>query len=73
MYTFTDRASRIVSTGVNVFTDQEFTMKVIGEIDIGIAFSTPPVIGTASAGVLSPLSVVAVAQDRNKRIIMDTQ
>ena len=35
-YTFTIRATRVVRTGITVFTDQEFTMKVIGEIDIGV-------------------------------------
>ena len=43
-YTFTIRATRVVRTGITVFTDQEFTMKVIGEIDIGVAFSTPKIV-----------------------------
>ena len=50
----------------SVFTDQTFTMKVIGEIDIGIAFSTPTVIGTLSADVPSTLSIVAVAENTNR-------
>ena len=45
-----------------MFTDQAFTMKVIGEIDIGIAFSTPTVIGTLKADVPSLLSIQAVAE-----------
>jgi len=65
-YTFTVRANRVVSTGVNVFTDQQFTMKVIGEIDIGIAFTTPTVIGTLKADVPSILSVEAVAEETNR-------
>jgi hypothetical protein len=65
-YTFTVRANRVISTGVNVFTDQQFTMKVIGEIDIGIAFTTPTVIGTLKAGVPSILSVEAVAEETNR-------
>ena len=65
-YTFTVRANRVVSTGIHVFTDQTFTMKVIGEIDIGIAFSTPTVIGTLSADVPSTLSIVAVAENTNR-------
>jgi hypothetical protein len=65
-YTFTVRANRVVSTGVNVFTDQQFTMKVIGELDIGIAFTTPTVIGTLTAGIPSLLSVEAVAEDTNR-------
>ena len=65
-YTFTVRANRVVSTGVNVFTDQQFTMKVIGELDIGIAFTTPTVIGTLTSGIPSLLSVEAVAEDTNR-------
>jgi hypothetical protein len=62
-YTFTIRANRVVSTGVNVFTDQTFTMKVIGELDIGIAFTTPTIIGTLKANVPSLLNVEAVTDE----------
>ncbi len=65
-YNFTIRANRVVSTGVNVFTDQAFTMKVIGDIDIGIEFTTPTVIGTLKANVPSLLSVEAVAEETNR-------
>jgi hypothetical protein len=65
-YNFTVRANRVVTTGVNVFTDQSFTMKVIGEIDIGIAFTTPAVIGTLKADVPSLLSVEAVTEEDNR-------
>jgi len=65
-YTFTVRANRVIATGLNVFTDQEFTMKVIGELDIGIAFTTPTVIGTLTADIPSLLSVEAVAEDTNR-------
>jgi len=65
-YTFTVRANRVVATGINVFTDQEFTMKVIGEIDIGIAFTTPTLVGTLKADVPSLLSIEAVAEDTNR-------
>ena len=65
-YNFTVRANRVVVTGLNVFTDQAFTMKVIGEIDIGIAFTTPTVIGTLTAGVPSILSLEAVAESNNR-------
>ena len=61
-HNFTVRANRVISTGVNVFTDQAFTMKVIGEIDIGIAFTTPSTIGTLKADVPSLLSIEAVAE-----------
>ena len=65
-YTFTVRANRVVATGVNVFTDQQFTMKVIGEIDIGIAFTTPDVIGTLKADIPSILSIEAVAEETDR-------
>ena len=65
-YTFTVRANRVVTTGINVFTDQAFTMKVIGEIDIGIAFTTPTVIGTLKADVPSLLSIEAVTEEPNR-------
>ena len=65
-YTFTIRATRTVRDGITVFTDQEFTMKVIGQIDIGIAFSTPTVIGTLTADIPSTLSIVAVAENTDR-------
>ena len=65
-YTFTIRANRVVSTGINVFTDQIFTMKVVGEIDIGIAFTTPAIIGTLTADIPSILSISAVAEETNR-------
>jgi hypothetical protein len=65
-YTFTVRANRTITTGLNVFTDQTFTMKVIGEIDIGIAFTTPTVIGTLKADIPSMLSIEAVAEESDR-------
>jgi hypothetical protein len=65
-YNFTVRANRVVSPGVNVFTDQDFTMKVIGEIGIGIAFTTPTLIGTLKAGIPSLLSIEAVAEETDR-------
>jgi len=65
-YNFTVRANRVISTGINVFTDQAFTMKVIGELDIGIAFTTPTVIGTLKADIPSLLSLEAVAEATNR-------
>ena len=65
-YNFTIRANRTVTTGVNVFTDQAFTMKVIGALDIGIAFTTPTVIGTLKADVPSLLSIEAVTDETNR-------
>src|SRR6056300_482932 len=65
-YTFTVRANRVVTTGVNVFTDQAFTMNVRGELDIGIAFTTPTVVGTLKADIPSLLSIEAVAEETNR-------
>jgi hypothetical protein len=65
-YNFTVRANRTVSPGVYVYTDQAFTMKVIGEIDIGIAFTTPTVIGTLTADIPSTLAIVAVAEQTDR-------
>ena len=67
-HNFTVRANRVVSTGVNVFTDQAFTMKVIGEIDIGIAFTTPATVGTLTADIPSLLSIEAVAEGSNREL-----
>jgi len=65
-YTFTVRANRSVSTGVNVFTDQVFTMKVIGELDIGIAFTTPTEVGTLKADIPSLLHIEAVTDEPDR-------
>ena len=65
-FNFTVRANRVVSTGVNVFTDQAFTMKVIGEIGIGIAFTTPTVVGTLTADIPSLLTIEAVAEETDR-------
>jgi len=65
-YTFTIRANRVISPGVNVYQDQTFTMKVIGEIDIGIAFTTPTNVGTLYEGIPSLLSVEAVNDTPNR-------
>ena len=65
-YNFTVRANRVISSEMNVFTDQAFTMKVIGEIDIGIAFTSPTVIGTLTADIPSTLNIEAVAEADNR-------
>jgi hypothetical protein len=65
-YSFTVRANRVITPGVNVFQDQTFTMKVIGEIDIGIAFTTPTLIGTLSAGIPSLLALEAVTDSPDR-------
>ena len=65
-YTFTVRANRTVATGLNTFSERTFTMKVIGEIDIGISFTTPDTIGTLTAGIPSILSIQAVTEEANR-------
>jgi hypothetical protein len=65
-YTFTVRANRVVATGLNTFSERTFTMKVIGEINIGIDFTTPTIIGTLTADIPSLLSVEAVSEETNR-------
>ena len=65
-HTFTVRANRVVATGLNTFSERTFTMKVIGEINIGIAFTTPAIIGTLTADIPSTLSIVAVTEETNR-------
>ena len=65
-YTFQIRAKRVIRTGVQVSTDKEFTMKVIGDIDIGIEFVTPPTVGTIKAGIPSLLYVKAEAENTDR-------
>jgi len=70
-YQFTIRANRVVATGTNVYTDQIFIMKVVGEIDIGITFTTPSNIGTLTADIPSILSVRAIS-DKTDRVLSYT-
>ena len=65
-YTFTIRARRVVATGVNVYTDKQFTMKVIGDIGIGIAFTTDANLDNITAGVPTLLSIEAVADNTDR-------
>jgi len=65
-YSFTIRANRTLSPGIVVYADQTFTMKVIGEIDIGISFTTPSFLGTLTADIPSTLSIVAVAEEPSR-------
>jgi len=62
------RANRVISPGVNVFTDKSFTMKVIGEVDIGISFTTASTIGTLKADIPSTLNVEAVAEGSDREL-----
>ena len=68
-YSFTIKANRVVSTGISVFSERTFTMKVIGDLDIGIEFNTPDIIGTVKAGIPSILSVTATAEAKNRELV----
>ena len=65
-HTFTVRANRVVATGLNTFSERTFTMKVVGEINIGISFLTPDIIGTLTAGIPSLLSIETVDEEPNR-------
>jgi len=63
---FTIRASRTPYNGVSVYTDKEFTMTVIGAIDIGISFTTASDLGSVTAGIPSVVAVTAEAAEANR-------
>ena len=67
-YTFTIRARRVITSTMMVYTDATFTMKVVGDIDIGITFTTPSALGTVTAGIPTLLSLEAVASETNRVI-----
>lgn len=65
-YNFTIRASRAPIAGITVYTDKSFSMTVIGDIDIGIAFITSTDLGTIVPGIPSLFSVEAEAAEANR-------
>ena len=65
-YQFQIRASRTLRTGVAATTDAVFTMKVIGDIDTGIAFTSPSILGTIKADIPCLLSLEAVAENTDR-------
>ena len=65
-HTFTIKANRVVATGLNTFSERTFTMKVVGEIDIGINFTTSALVGTLTADIPSTLSIDAEATVSNR-------
>mgnify|MGYP003319807281 CR=1 FL=1 len=67
-YTFTIRARRVITSTMMVYTDATFTMKVVGDIDIGITFTTPSALGTVTAGIPTLLYLEAVASETNRII-----
>jgi len=65
-YTFIIRANRTMDTGQNVYSDKTFTMTVLGEIDIGVTFTTARNVGTLTADIPSTLSIQARADEPNR-------
>jgi hypothetical protein len=65
-YSFTVRANRTPLAGVTVFTDKTFTMTVIGNVDVGIAFLTSADLGTITPGISSLFSIAAEAAEANR-------
>lgn len=65
-HTFTVRAARQPYNGVSVYEDKQFTMTVIGQIDVGIAFTTAADLGTVTAGIPSLVAVTAEAAEANR-------
>ena len=64
-YTFTVRASRLVNE-VTIFADRKFNMTVIGEIDVGVSFTSATDLGKVIAGIPSLISVEATAVETNR-------
>ena len=65
-YSFTVRASRTPISGITVFADKTFTMTVIGNIEVGIAFLTNRSLGTITPGIPCLLSITAEAAQANR-------
>ncbi len=65
-FVFVMRATRTMDTGQEVFTDKTFTMTVLGDIDIGINFTTAANVGTLSADIPSLLSIEAEPEQKNR-------
>jgi len=67
-YYFTIRASRILSSGLSVYTEKSFTLKVYSVINSEIAFVTNEDLGTILPDMPSLLSVVAESSVPNSVI-----
>ena len=65
-FTFTIRATRTMDTGQTVYSDREFTMTVIGDLDIGVTFTTPSKVGTLTADIPSTLAIEASTDEANR-------
>lgn len=68
-YNFTIRAQRTTDAGTTVYTDRQFTMTTIGDIDIGISFITASNLGTVQPGIPCLFSVEArSSEDTENRV-----
>ena len=65
-YSFTIRATRTMDTGQQVLSDKMFTLTIIGDIDIGVTFTTATNVGTLTANIPSTLSIQAESQEPNR-------
>jgi hypothetical protein len=65
-YSFTIRATRTMDTGQQVFSDKVFTLTIIGDIDIGVTFTTATNVGTLKANIPSTLNIEAESQESNR-------
>jgi hypothetical protein len=65
-HTFTIRASRQPYNGVTVRSDKTFTMTVIGELDVGITFTTATDLGTIRADMPSLSAIKAESVESNR-------
>ena len=65
-YSFTVRAARTPVSGVTVYSERSFSMTVIGNIDIGVQFTSATNLGTVTAGIPSLISNEATAVDANR-------
>jgi len=63
-YNFTIRAQRATASGTTIYTDRQFTMTTIGDIDIGIDFITASNLGTIQPGIPCLFSVEAKTPDQ---------
>ena len=65
-FSFTLRATRTMPTGQLVYSDKFFTLTIIGDLDIGVTFTTPRNVGTLTADIPSTLSIEAEADEPNR-------
>jgi hypothetical protein len=65
-YSFTVRASRTPHTGVTVFGERTFSITVIGDINIGVSFTSATALGTVTAGIPSLISLEATTVEANR-------